>query len=203
MRPDLDVLTSKEGVRALGVAESFKPGMVKSVLTGVVMRGDFVIDGIVFDTATIGGLDAAESVIRLFKRLNRNDVHIIIIDGCIISWYNIVDLEAISVETGLPAICISFEEPTGNVEMAIRKLFPNDADKRLDVYRRLGKPREVVFPGGLRMYVRFVGIDYKAVRAVLKRFLREGKRPEPIRIARLIANAIINSPLLGLEAFKG
>jgi endonuclease V-like protein UPF0215 family len=44
----------------------------------------------------------------------------------------------------------------------------------------------------VRVYVRFVNIDYRTARTLIRKFTREGKRPEPIRIARLIANAILN-----------
>jgi len=56
----------------------------------------------------------------------------------------------------------------------------------------LGKPKEILLPGNVRLYARFVNIDYRTARTLIKKFLKEGKRPEPIRIARLIANAVLN-----------
>ena len=42
----------KKGLRGLAIAESFLQNSKKSVIAGVVMRRDFVIDGFVFGHAT-------------------------------------------------------------------------------------------------------------------------------------------------------
>ncbi|WP_084019804.1 endonuclease dU [Vulcanisaeta thermophila] len=190
---DIGSLISKQGIRALGIAESFRLGMDYSVLVGVVMRTDWLIDGVVVGRARVGGMDATESIINLHRSLGRSDIQLIMLDGCIISWYNIVNLSELHKSLGIPVICLVFEEPEGDVPNALRKLFPNDYEVRVRAYEALGKPHEFIIPGGLRVYARFVGIDYRAVRVILRKFTREGKRPEPIRVARLIANAILTS----------
>ncbi|GAB6947115.1 DUF99 family protein [Vulcanisaeta sp. JCM 16161] len=189
---DVDSLVSKPGVRALGIAESFRLDLKYSILVGVVMRSDGIIDGVSLGRTTVGGLDATDAVISLYRSFNRNDIQLVMIDGCIISWYNIIDLERLVNELGLPIMCLTFEEPEGDVVNAIRKLFPNDSDVRIRLYEKLGKPKEMLLPGGLRIYVRFTGIDYRTARTIIKKFIKEGKRPEPIRVARLIANALLN-----------
>ena len=193
----VDSLISKPGIRALGIAESFRLDLRHSILVGVVMRSDGVIDGVSLGRTTVGGLDATDAIIGLFRSFSRNDVQVIMVDGCIISWYNIIDLEKISSELGLPIICLAFDEPRGDVIGALRKLFPQDYEVRVSLYERLGKPRELLLPGNVRVYVRFSGIDYRSVRTLIRKFTREGKRPEPIRIARLIANAVLNYGIKG------
>lgn len=185
-------MISKPGIRALGVAESFRLGEKYSVLVGVVMRSDGFIDGVALGKTTVGGLDATDAVIRLYESLGRNDIQLIMIDGCIISWYNIINLEEIHTKLGIPTLCLIFEEPEGDVIGAIRKLFPEDFEVRMRLYEGLKKPHEVLLPGNVRVYARFIGMDYRTARVIIRKFLREGKRPEPIRVARLIANAILN-----------
>lgn len=48
----------KKGIRILGVAESFVESDSRSVLAGVVMRRDLVIDGLMFGQTTIKGNDS-------------------------------------------------------------------------------------------------------------------------------------------------
>ncbi|MGD8299295.1 MAG: DUF99 family protein, partial [Nitrosopumilaceae archaeon] len=48
----------KKGLRGLAIAESFNQNSKKSILSGLIMRRDFVIDGFVFGTATLDGDDA-------------------------------------------------------------------------------------------------------------------------------------------------
>jgi endonuclease V-like protein UPF0215 family len=82
---------NKKGIRVLAIAESFKKQKPNSVLTGVVMRKDLVIDGIIFGKATIGGNDATQNIIEMYNNLERNDIGFILLDGMIISMFNIVD----------------------------------------------------------------------------------------------------------------
>ena len=86
----------KKGLRGLAIAESFTQDSKKSILAGVVMPRDFVIDGFVFGNATLAGDDATESILSMYKKLNRPDISYLLISGIIISMYNIVDLKKIS-----------------------------------------------------------------------------------------------------------
>ena len=65
-------LLQKKGVRVLGIAESFRKGVgEKAVLAGVVMRVDLIIDGIVLGECAVGGLDATERIIEMYRLRGR------------------------------------------------------------------------------------------------------------------------------------
>ena len=67
----------KRAIRTLGVAESFRKELgSSSVLAGVVMRADLVVDGVVLGRCTVGGMDATESILDMWRRLDRNDINI-------------------------------------------------------------------------------------------------------------------------------
>ena len=97
---------NKKGIRVLAIAESFKKEKSNSILTGVVMRKDFIIDGVIFGKATIGGTDATHNIIAMFQNLQRNDIGFLLLDGMIISMFNIVDGEIIYNTIGIPVIII-------------------------------------------------------------------------------------------------
>src|SRR5207247_11093851 len=113
---------NKPGIRAVGVAEMVKEVELKSRLGGVVMRSDLVIDGFVLGTATVGGDDATGSVVKMFRALRRNDVNLIILSGCIISMYNIVDADAVSKKSRLPVVFLTYNESRG-IEPTIKPHF--------------------------------------------------------------------------------
>ena len=48
----------KHGLRGLAIAESFSQTSKKSVLSGIVMSTDLIIDGFVLGHSTVGGDDA-------------------------------------------------------------------------------------------------------------------------------------------------
>ena len=86
---------NKKGIRVLGIAESFRRDHEKSVLAGVVMRSDFIIDGFAFTRITVGGMDATEGIFRIFESLQRDDINLMMLNGCVISWFNIINIEEI------------------------------------------------------------------------------------------------------------
>ncbi|MBO3753456.1 MAG: DUF99 family protein, partial [Candidatus Brockarchaeota archaeon] len=180
------VKASKKAIRALGVAESFRKSSAKAFLAGVVMRSDFIIDGFAINRTTISGDDATDSIIALYSSLGRRDINLIMIGGTVISMYNIIDVNRVFQETGTPVIAVTYR-PSEGIEDAIKKHFPDDWERKLEAYRRLGPRSEVKLKNGFKVFVRSIGIDDYDSRLVLNRFTFFGRIPEPIRVARLLA----------------
>lgn len=177
----------KQGVRALGVAESYRAE--SSTLAGVVVRASRVVDGFVFGTCTVGGTDGTESILDLYRRLDREDVRYLLVSGIAPAWYNVIDLAALHEGTGIPVISVSFEESNG-LEPAIETEFSGKAaSRRLEIYRSLPDRRPVSTPDG-NVFVRSVGIEDEKAAKVIQQFTPEGSRPEPLRVARLAARAV-------------
>jgi endonuclease V-like protein UPF0215 family len=177
----------KKAIRALGVAESFRPTAKKSSLAGVVLRSDLVVDGFVFGAATVGGADATSSLLRMYRKLERGDLNLIMLAGCIISRYNIVDVDELARRSGLPVICLTYNESKG-IEDAIRRHFDHP-EGRIESYRRLGARSPLSLHTGHRVYVRTAGISDADAKRVLDAFTLQGGVPEPVRLARLLARS--------------
>ncbi|MBO3808127.1 MAG: DUF99 family protein [Candidatus Brockarchaeota archaeon] len=184
------VKASKKAIRALGVAESFRKSSAKAFLAGVVMRSDFIIDGFAINRTTISGDDATDSIIALYSSLGRRDINLIMIGGTVISMYNIIDVNRVFQETGTPVIAVTYR-PSEGIEDAIKKHFPDDWERKLEAYRRLGPRSEVKLKNGFKVFVRSIGIDDYDSRLVLNRFTFFGRIPEPIRVARLLARSLL------------
>ena len=89
----------KKGIRVLGIAESFNKDLSKySQIVGVVMRGDFLIDGFTLGKITVGGLDSTDVILDMIKKLNRDDIRVIFLSGCVIGWFNIIDIDKKSIK---------------------------------------------------------------------------------------------------------
>ncbi len=179
---------NKPGIRALGVAESFRQGQARSLLAGVVMRSDFVIDGVALGRTRVGGDDATSSIASLYRKFHRNDVNLIMVSGAILSLYNIVDVDALSARTRLPVICLTYKETAG-IEGSIRRHFPEGADSKLAAYRKLGRRTGVTLRTGHRVFVRVAGMGKEDIGKVLDSFTLQGSIPEPVRVAKLLARA--------------
>ncbi|HMA05020.1 MAG TPA: DUF99 family protein [Methanomicrobiales archaeon] len=177
---------AKRGIRALGIAESFS-GRSSSTMAGVVMRKDLRIDGVALATLTVGGMDATDAVLGIIASLARRDINVALVSGSVVAWYNILDPEAIQEKTGLPLIVVTYEDSEG-LEEDITHHFPGDED-RLKAYRRLGAREPVDLGGGSRVFIRPFGISSDDASRILRDFTRDGKVPEPVRVARLVARA--------------
>jgi endonuclease V-like protein UPF0215 family len=181
----------KKAVRSFGISESYVKGIdQQSVLAGVVMRADKVIDGIIFSHATLGGMDATEKILEMYFSLKRDDIRFILINGYVISWYNVIDLNKVAKETGLPLICITYKESEG-LEKYFKENFPLDWNKRFKVYQKNKRRIQLKLQNGFTVYTRFIGIKFEEVQVLLNKFTLDGSIPEPLRIARLMARAIV------------
>lgn len=199
----------KPGVRALGVAESYREQVgterregptdgrarsgatreATSTLAGSVVRASRIVDGFVFGQCTVGGSDATAAVCEMVDRLDREDVRYCFLAGVAPAWFNVLDLRRIHEETGLPTISVSFEESPG-LETAIREAVDDEdaVAERIETYRDQ-PPRRHLAVNGETVFVRNVGIDDGEAETVVRRFTPEGGRPEPLRVARLAARA--------------
>ncbi|SDM04657.1 hypothetical protein SAMN04487949_0637 [Halogranum gelatinilyticum] len=176
----------KPGSRALGVAAS--DGDDESTLCGALVRADRVVDDCVFGRCTVGGTDATPAVAQLFSKLGREDVQYLLLSGVAPAWFNLYDLQAIHETVERPVIAVSFETSEG-LEPALSEHFSGNAlDERLATYRTL-PPRRRVEVNGETRFVRAVGVDDAEAAEIVRGFTPEGGRPEPLRVARLLARA--------------
>lgn len=175
----------KPGVRALGIAESYRGAV--STLAGVVVRASRVVDGFAFGACTVGGTDATEAMAALVDRLDREDIRFLFVAGIAPAWFNVVDLHALHEATALPVLSVTFKESHG-LESAIDEAFDGQArETRLERYRAQ-PPRSAVEVNDETVFVRSVGVDRDEI-DVVREFTPEGGRPEPVRVARQAARA--------------
>ena len=186
----------KKAIRSLGISESFIKGVSEySVLAGVVMRADMSIDGFTFSKVTVGGMDATEKIVEMYRALKREDINLLMLNGCVISWYNVIDLNQVSEKTGLPLICVTYEESKG-LEEYFKELFPEDHHVRINIYRNNGPRTVLKIHTGYNVYVRFLNMNRDEARAILNKFTLHGAIPEPLRVARLLARSLMRTRYL-------
>ena len=182
----------KSGIRGLAIAESFSQDSKKSVLSGIVMSTDLVIDGFVMGHSTVGGDDATDAILSMFEKLDRSDVSFLLISGIIISLYNMVDVKRISEKIGLPVIAITHEESDG-IEDAIKHHFPDSYKLKLAEYSKLGSREKITLHTSHNLYIRNEGCTVLEAKQLLDKITSQGSIPEPLRIAQLLANTLLKA----------
>lgn len=179
----------KKGIRGLAIAESFTQHSKKSILAGVVMRRDLIIDGFVIGKTTLSGDDATDEILRMHEKLNRSDVSYILISGVIISLYNIIDIQKLYNKLQIPIIAITYNDSSG-IEDALKYHF-NDAQSKIDEYNKLEERTRIKLNTNFDAYIRNEGCSLSEVQKLLNELTIQGSIPEPIRVAQLLARTIL------------
>ena len=182
----------KKGLRALGIAESFA-GRERSILAGVVMRKDLRIDGFAWGDVTVGGMDATDTIIGMVQSMKRRDINVIMLSGCVIAWFNIIDPHVVFATTGIPVIGVTYEASEGLLA-DLEYHFPSDMT-RIDAYKRLGERVPHLLCTGQTVFLRTWGVTLPDAVRLCDDFTLEGKIPEPLRVARLCARSALKSQL--------
>jgi len=176
----------KKGLRGLAIAESFSQTSRKSILSGVVMRRDFIIDGFVFGNATISGDDATDEILKMYHKLSRPDISYLLISGIILSMYNIVDIKKIANELQIPVIAVTYDDSEG-IDDAIKHHFPNSFVEKIEKYKKLGKREKITLKTTFDIFVRIEGCTLKEATQLLNGITLQGDFPEPLRVAQLLS----------------
>ncbi len=184
----------KKGLRGLAIAESFRSSCKQSILSGVVMRGDFVIDGFVFGSATLDGDDATGTILQMYDELQRPDINYLLISGLIISLYNIIDIKKIHDSLKIPVIGVTYNDSKG-IESSIKFHFPNSYEEKLKKYAKLGKRKKITLHTSSNIFVRQEGCTIKEVNYLLDNLTLHGSIPEPLRVAQLLSKSLLQKGL--------
>ena len=178
----------KRGIKGLAVAESFEPNQAASALAGVVMRGDFVIEGFAFGRAAVRGTDATDAVLEMWDSLERDDISYVLLSGLIISMYNVIDPSRLYKKFAVPIISITRGGSDGLDGAAIGRL----GEEALSVYRSMPE-RIHVGHGKYDIRAQCLGCSPLEAKHLIKKLTLDGSMPEPLRVAKILARRLSKS----------
>jgi endonuclease V-like protein UPF0215 family len=187
----------KQQIRLLGVDDSpFTFTDKYSAVVGVVMRGGEYLECVLRSQVKIDGDDATFVCKEMIKNNRyRKQLKAMLLDGVALGGFNVVNIEEIFADTGLPVITVTRDKPNfKKIELALKKNF-NDWEKRLSVIingelQRLQTKHNPI-------YVKTAGIDIEEAKEIIKLSTIRGVVPEPIRVAHLIASGITRGESYG------
>ncbi|WP_297506218.1 DUF99 family protein [Thermococcus sp.] len=183
----------KPQIRVVGFDDgtfSFSSKLIrgKTILIGVVMKGAVEVVGVLARWITVDGKDATEAMISAVTESRFKDLRVILLKGITYAGFNVVDVERLYRETGLPVVVVVRKRPDVDaMESALRKHFP-DAVERIGLIRK-APPLVEVIPE--KLYLQAIGVDEKTAREIVRVTTRSGLIPEPLRLAHMIASAVM------------
>ncbi|AAL82166.1 hypothetical protein PFDSM3638_10295 [Pyrococcus furiosus DSM 3638] len=182
----------KREIRVIGFDDGTFPHKKrgeKVILVGIVMKGGSDVLGAVSRWITIDGLDVTEAIIdSILSSRFRGDLRVILLKGITYAGFNVVDVNRVFRETGLPLIVVVRKRPDFEaIENALRKHF-EDWEKRMELIKAGGKIYELI-PG--KVYYQAIGIDAETAAKIIRATSRNSLIPEALRIAHIVASAVM------------
>ncbi|MCD6559971.1 hypothetical protein DRN43_04305 [Thermococci archaeon] len=180
----------KTQIRVVGFDDGtfrFK-GRGKTILVGVVMKGNEEVLGVLTRWIDVDGRDATEKMIDAINRSRFKDLRIIMLKGITYGGFNLIDVKHLAEETGLPVIVVIRKKPDLNaMERALRKHF-SDAEERIALLRKAGEVREMIRG---KLYYQAFNIPPEQAEEVINITRKNSLIPEPLRLAHMIASAVM------------
>lgn len=181
----------KREIRILGIDDSALLSE-KVMIVGTVFRGADWMDGVLRSDVTKDGLDATDVICCMITRSKHyGQIRAVMLDGITYAGFNVVDIQKIYRQTGIPVIVVMRSKPDFEKIKSALKYFPNGGE-RWRIIERAGKIEEI--PGEKErssIYIQRAGISLESVTKIIRLTSIRSNIPEPLRVAHLIATGIV------------
>ena len=187
----------KPDIKLIGIDDSpFSFANKYCTIIGVIMRGGGYLEGVIRSRVKVDGDDATDICKNIINTTrHKKQLKAILLDGIALGGFNVVNIQEIFSNTGLPVITITRDEPNfEKIEYALKKNF-EDWKNRLNLMKKgtLYKVKTSYNP----IFVKCVGLPIDEAKEIIKLSTIRGVVPEPIRVAHLIASGITRGESYG------
>jgi len=159
----------------------------QALLVGVITHS-IRVEEVLLSKITVDGLDATERLIELAKR--SKNLNTIMLASVAYAGFNLMDPAEISTCLQLPVVIVNPKKPNMlAMESAIRCHFA-DWRRRLTIIQKAGTPNRLQIDAGRRVYIYTYGLPVEKAKRLVRSLTVFGNRPEPLRIARLLAHGL-------------
>ncbi len=178
----------KSNIRILGIDDGpFQRGDdTMTPIVGVLMRVDGTIEAVLTDFIPLDG-DKTESVISAFvEKIGVGNVNVILTEGVTFGGFDIIDPDEIHKRTGVPFISVT--KGKGDLDSMISALEKHGDSEKLSKLKALHPVRKTISERFFTLNMS--GIPEKEAISLIRKLMRVGNVPEPLRIADMIAFSI-------------
>lgn len=166
-----------------------KPGS-RVIIVGAVMKGASYLEGVLQDFMLVD-----QGITRTILRMLRNSPHIgqiraILTPGITFGGFSVLDINEIYKELAIPVIVVIPRYPDfGRIKKALLDHFPDGA-QRWKLIQKAGEPKLDSSSG---LFVQHIGCTFDICSQIIRLTAIQGKMPEPLRVAHLIASGLTYS----------
>jgi len=189
----------KPEIRILGFDDGpFEAKAKNSVpVIGVIYRGGKFLDGILRTDVEIDGLDATQKLVKLINSSrHKQQLKVVMLDGIAVGGFNIIDIKQLHKNTNIPVIVFNRKYPDLKAVKSALNNF-TDSEVRWRMIKNAGKIKECKLADDKKIYYQAVGMTNEDAEDTLMLSSTHGDIPEPLRVAHLIATAVVRGESYG------
>jgi endonuclease V-like protein UPF0215 family len=183
----------KPEIRVLGVDDGvFTPHAESPVpVVGVVFRGGYWLDGVLYTEIFVDGFDATEKISNMVTSSRHyKQLRVIMLNGITFAGFNVVDIQALNAATGLPVIAVTREKSDLPLIHKALKHLPR-SEERWKAVLNAGELSEVsTRREDEKIYLHAAGISMLDAEKIVRLTSTRSNLPEALRVAHLIASGI-------------
>ncbi len=187
----------KHQIRVLGIDDSpFGFGDGTALVVGALIRIPGYLESVMKTEVAVDGTDSTKKVVEMVARSKyRDQVKLILVDGIALAGFNVLDIDQISSALDLPVLTVTRDRPDfDKMRTALMKYFPDWRDR----YDLLTKHDLREIPTEHKpLYASGVGLDWAQFEQIVRESTVRGAVPEPLRVAHLIATAMVRGESYG------
>ena len=156
-------------------------------VVGVHMRGGAYVEGILATDVERDGNDATNRVARCVAEAGLRGVKALLLDGASFAGFNVVDLDGLWEETGIP--CLAFTKGVPDLE-SMRRALRNVPDPETKWALLSRRRTETLRTETTPLTISCAGLDREQAVRLLALTTTRGLVPEPLRLAHLVASVM-------------
>lgn len=186
----------KSEIRVLGIDDApFDRTDEEVLLIAPFFRGGRLMDGLLSTTIHRDGDDATVKVIEMVNSSKfRSQLQAILLDGIAFGGFNVVNIKAIAERTGIPVITIIRKYPDfAGIKATLQKLGMEEKYQLIEI---AGEPEKATLKSGA-IWFQYVGCSKEEAVEIIKITTVHGNVPEPLRIAHIIGQGIVDGESRG------
>jgi hypothetical protein len=161
-------------------------------IVGAMMEGGDLLESVAITAFPVDGEGVTEALAEWIRGTRfRSSLQAILLGGITIAGLAVIDVEALAAATGRPVLVVTRRDPSTN--RLVQALTAARLEERMALVER-APPAERT-PWGV--WLARAGIGRADAEALLGPTLRKSKFPEPLRVAHLIAQALVRGESRG------
>lgn len=168
----------------------------RALVIGALVRVPNYLEAVLRTEVEVDGTDATEKLVHMIRGSRyRDQVRTVMIDGIALAGFNVVDIDRLHSETGVPVLTVTRDRPDlASMESALKAHFP-DWERRYGLITR--HPLMEISTEHKPLHASGVGLEWPEFERLVSASTVRGAVPEPIRIAHLISSAVTRGESYG------